>query len=203
MISFSNELLRKGLHLLTLVVPIGLLWFGRPVMLALLIPLTLLSLAAAYALVRSSGFHAFIYRRFAGMMRAEESPKLGDPLTLNGAVWVLIASVLTIVLFPPTIAAAALIIFLVGDAFAALVGRPLGRTRLGRTGKSLEGTLAFIATAFVSTLPVPDLTWPTILIGALVGAGAELLPGPINDNLRIPLLAGLAMLLAATYAFPS
>lgn len=203
MISFTNELLRKALHLLSLVVPVGLLWVGRPGMLALLVPLTLLSLAAAYALVRSEAFHRFIYRRFSGMMRAEESPQLGDPVTLNGAVWVLVASVLTIVLFPPTVAAAALIIFLVGDAFAAIIGRPLGRTRLGRTGKSLEGTLAFIVTAFAATLPVPGLTWQTILIGALVGAGAELLPGPVNDNLRIPLLSGLAMLLAATYLFPS
>ncbi len=195
MISFADELRRKALHLLSLVIPAVLLTLGKPLTLAILIPFTLLSLVAAYALVRSAAFHTFINHWFGGMMRAEESPALGDPLTLNGAIWVLIAATFTIVLFPPVVAAAALILFLIGDAFAAIVGRPLGRTPIAQTGKSLEGTLAFVVTGFASMLIVPDLPWQAALTGALVGAIVELLPGPFNDNLRIPLLAGLAMYL--------
>ena len=55
-------------------------------------------------------------------------------------------------------------------------------------------------TAFLSAIPVAwaapsDLPVAACAVGAVVSALVEALPIPINDNVRVPLVAGLAMAL--------
>jgi dolichol kinase len=192
-IPFTAELQRKALHLLTLIIPLSLIILGPKIILYILVPLATVSIIADVARVRVAWFNHFISRVFGFMMRENELPALGTPIVYNGASWVLLGSVLTIACFSPIIAATSLSIFLLGDAAAALVGRRWGKIKWGTSSKSIEGSLAF----FLSTAPVaffmPDLVWWIGLIGAAAGALAEALPGPFNDNLRVPLLAGLAL----------
>jgi len=192
-IPFSAELQRKALHLLTLVIPISLLAFGAPILLYILAPLATVSFTADVARVRIPWFNRFISRTFGFMMRNHELPPVGSPIVINGASWVLLGAVLTIFCFSPVVAATSLCIFLLGDAAAAVVGRRWGRTPWGTSTKSLEGSLAFFLTTAPITLLMPGLIWWIGLIGAAVSTGAEALPGPLNDNLRVPLLTGLML----------
>jgi dolichol kinase len=88
----------------------------------------------------------------------------------------------------------AVICLSVGDVAANIIGKRFGRHRLG--GKSLEGMLGnfavtFAVIYFIAPSPV------VALAGALTGAIVECLPLPyINDNLSIPLAAGLVMTLS-------
>ena len=84
---------------------------------------------------------------------------------------------------------------LLRPGLAAIVGRSFGRVRV--FGKTLEGSLAcFGACVLVSLLyPGDPFTWRMILGGALVATLFELLPIPLDDNLRISLSAGFAMTL--------
>lgn len=110
---------------------------------------------------------------------------------MTGASWVFVGAFLTILLFPKAIAITAILILSTGDATAALVGKRYGRYPI--MGKTLEGTLAFIAAGIIFTSWVPGVPFFVKIIGTLAGALAELPKTTIDDNLLIPLVAGAAM----------
>lgn len=204
-ISYRAELGRKALHLGALVIPLGILLLdgltalAMPLSVVLLVPLAALALALDVARVRSPSIRAFLHRWFVWLMRPEEIPPLGGPITFNGATMMCTSAALCAALFPAEVAAAALAMLMVGDGAAAVVGRRFGRRRWPRSPKSVEGSLAYAVTAFAIGLAV--VAWPesglsvaVCAIGALTGALVEALPIPINDNLRVPILTGLAMM---------
>ena len=104
----------------------------------------------------------------------------------------MVSALIATYLFDASVAGAAMIFLIVGDTFAAIVGMAWGRTRLFE--KSLEGFLAGFVTSFAAVVVlVPSLPWGAVALGALVGAIIEVLPIPVDDNFRIPLIAGLVL----------
>ena len=69
---FRNELLRKSLHLLALVIPAGIYVLDKPLALFVLAPLSLVAIGADVLRTRSEGFARFIARFFGYMMRPGE-----------------------------------------------------------------------------------------------------------------------------------
>jgi dolichol kinase len=195
-IPFRSELARKLLHLLALVIPIAALLLGRGLALALLVPLTLVAISADIFRARNASFHRFIDRFFGFMMRPVEKPGVGTKVVINGATWVLLAATLLALIFPLEVGMPAFIVFMVADASAALVGRRLGRINWPRTSRTIEGSLAFFATGLLLYMLWGTFGVLMILLIMLVGTLAEALPGPLNDNIRVPLLmAGVTWLL--------
>ncbi|MBQ4427921.1 MAG: TSUP family transporter [Oscillospiraceae bacterium] len=101
----------------------------------------------------------------------------------------------------PYAAAAAILMWGVGDASAALVGIPFGRHKLLRGGKTAEGSCAMLCAAFLvgsAFLFWRGYDFPTSLISALlaalVGTAAELLSPSEWDTVTVP-AAILAILL--------
>ncbi len=146
-ISYAAEVRRKALHLMALAIPVGILLFGREVSLWVLVPLAALALLADWSRQRIEWARDVLLKVFGSLMRPEEIPPFGERLVFNGATMMCVAAALCVALFAPVVAAAAMAMQMIGDAAAALVGRRIGRTRLFGSPKSLEGTLAFIATA--------------------------------------------------------
>ncbi len=198
-ISYQAELWRKGLHLASALIPLSLLVLDRSTVLGILIPLTLLALTAEGLRARSATVQSWLNRYVGFMMRAEECLLEGQRLCINGATWVLISCTLVILLFPVPIAIAALLIALIGDGIAALVGRRWGKHPIGSTAKTWEGTIAFIGASLLVLFPLHLLPFPLLLIGTLAGAIAEIVPFPLNDNLRIPLLSAFVMWLISFF----
>lgn len=212
-LSYRAELGRKALHVMALVLPLFLLAVGRGIALWVFVPLAVFALTCDALRVRSPRVHGFIEWLFGGIMRREEQPALYGPITFNGATWMCTAMAITAAIFPAPIAAAAMAMLMVGDGAAAIVGRRFGRHRWPGSPKSLEGSAAFAVTAALTALPlalvplswfalggtpldevaVPGLTVAQIGTGSLVAAAVEALPIPVNDNVRVPLLAGAAM----------
>ncbi|MEX1055765.1 MAG: phosphatidate cytidylyltransferase, partial [Rhodothermales bacterium] len=91
---YSAELWRKGLHLVALVIPLGTVLFGRSLAISILVPVTIVALAADVLRVRSDGFAHWLYGTFGFMMRPEERPAMGSSTVINGATWVLISATL-------------------------------------------------------------------------------------------------------------
>jgi len=111
--------------------------------------------------------------------------------TLTGATYLVLSSLLCITLFSKTVAVAAISFLVLGDTMAALVGRSFGKKRFFQ--KSIEGSLACFFSCLLCGSLVPQLSFGVSVVGALVATLVELLPLPIDDNLRIPLLSGGVM----------
>jgi dolichol kinase len=127
---------------------------------------------------------------FGPMLRRHEI----DALT--GATYLMVSSLACVLLFRPFIALASICFLVIGDALAAMVGRSYGRTKFFL--KSFEGAAAgFAGCLLVGTglmfLPFSDLTLSRMVIGAAVAMVIELLPIPLDDNIRVPLAAGAVM----------
>lgn len=139
-----------------------------------------------------------------GFFRAEEQMREA------AATPFAIATLLTILTFPKTVALLAIYTLAIADPLAAVVGIRFGKHQLvGR--KTLEGSLAFlVATLSVS---VAVLGWATdvplgtrleasFLVAAL-GTALETLPVRLDDNLTIPLgVAAVAWVVCAIFGIP-
>jgi dolichol kinase len=163
----------------------------------MLIPASVLAVTADALRTRHAPFRAIIRRIFGGMMRPDEWPPLGGPVVLNGATWMLLSVTLTTALFPARIAVPVLVVFMIADAMAALVGRTWGRTEWGATGRTVEGSLAFLAAGLLvmAAFPIP---FGLSAAGVLVATTVEILPWPLNDNIRVPIAFGAALFLMET-----
>lgn len=202
-LSYGAELRRKALHFTALGFPVGILLVRRPVAIPILLAFAAVGVALDVARQRVPVVKRLMLSAVGSIMRPEEIPPPGGPLVLNGAVWMCVAAAACGILFPAPVAAAALIMQQMGDAAAAVVGRRYGRVRWPGQRKTLEGSLALAATAFASAwllslLPIEGLAEALpigrLAIGAVAAAAAEALPVPPNDNIRVPLVAGAAML---------
>jgi len=181
------ELLRKSLHVLIAVVP-GLASLSRSNTALLLMAGILF-----YTLAESMRFLGFSLPMISSVTEAAlRKRELGRfamaPVTLG------LGALLTLLLFPPPVAAAAIYALAFGDSASSLVGKFLGRIRPAfLKGKSLEGSLACIITSFLAGFFV-FREWKTALAMGIVSLVIDALPLRELDNLLLPLAAGLGAL---------
>ncbi len=99
----------------------------------------------------------------------------------------------TLVLFHSNAGAAAIAIFCLGDSTASLFGGLISTSLPFNKGKTWEGSLAGFFFAFLAgTFFVSPLL---ALVGAAIAMTIEVLPLPINDNILVPIITGLALTL--------
>ncbi len=188
--------------MLTLAIPGGLLLLGKAVALPIVGVLAVVALSLDLARSHFEVLNRFIVTWLGFMMRPTEQDVHGGTARLNGATWVLIGAALCIWLYPERIAAAALCMFLIGDAAAALIGRRWGTHKLPGSNKTVEGSLGFLLVAVAFGLFLPGSPVVIGISGAIAATGAEALPVRINDNLVVPIVAGLTMILVAGLVHP-
>jgi len=99
----------------------------------------------------------------------------------------------TLLVFPFPISAAAIAIFTLGDSVASIFGGSLGIKLPLNKGKTLEGSLSGFTAAFLAaTLFVTP--WIAV-VGAAIAMFVEYLPLPINDNVSIPIITAIALMI--------
>jgi dolichol kinase len=207
-----EEIRRKLLHLLAVLMPIGIFYAPRWSFPPMLVPAILFILFISSVGVETLRFRMPVVQKtvlafFGSMMRKEEH------FVISGWTWVIGAALLCSILFrdSPHISFIVLTLFVGGDAMAALVGIGIGRIKIGK--KTLEGSFACLIVClfiFYNVFPlVPGLldTWggknvPSLIIWVIsfVITLFELIPlkisqkFTINDNLAVPIIAGYVML---------
>ena len=205
-ISFSGELRRKALHLIALCLPVGVLILGKPTGIKILVPVTLFVVLIDFVRFRSDWLNDLVRRVFGSMMRDSELSPAAARHALNGATWTLVSMTLLLLLFPLPIAVLAFMMGMIGDAAAAVFGRTFGRRPWGRAGCTIEGSAAYLTTAFLtaivatgtfSTMWVGGTTLTAVAIASIVGMLAEALPIPGNDNVTAPVMVAVTMYLIA------
>lgn len=189
----AAEVWRKAIHLLVLIIPAGIFYFGRETSLKVLVPLTLFAIVCDVLRARSGTFRKVIDRVFGFMMRKSEWTALGGPIVLNGATWVLLSLTVLVLIFPLPIALASFAIFVVADAMAALVGLSAGRHKWSRTGKTVEGSLAFFVTGLALALFLFKIDPLAATIAVAVGTIVEAHVDVLNDNFMAPLAISTAV----------
>lgn len=205
--SLAMEVKRKGIHISGLSVPAAILLFGK----AATIGLVAIALLAALFLER---------RRLAGKIRLP-SVRDHEADRVAGYIYYIFGALLTVLLFPQTIAIAAMLMLSLGDAasgiFGSVVRGSAVRTRVmeGRGWRPkpfpvVAGTFAVCLLAGYAAHLIEGaffqgselLSFPVFLAGAAAATFADAVPlsirrRVIDDNLSIPVLSGSAMFAAS------
>ncbi len=203
-VSFEFELMRKGIHMMSLSIPVVYYFIPKELALLILIPLTLAFVLGDVLRTFHEPSFRLYHRIFGKMLRPHE--KTRQKKTLNGASWVLISATFCVLVFPKLITITAFAILIVSDTVAALIGRRYGTKRFN--DKSLEGSSAFVISAVIVILFTPKLQhapaeYFIAIVSAVIGAIAEVLSFDIiDDNFAIPVAIGSAMWLLYVLFLP-
>ncbi|MCD4707077.1 MAG: hypothetical protein K8S62_04995 [Candidatus Sabulitectum sp.] len=192
---YAKEILRKGVHFGSLIIPSVAIFVPRMDMVLALAAVAFGMLLVDIIRSRNKVFRKFFLGLFGKVLRGKEQEGGMTASTVLTA-----SAALTILLFRTEIAVSALVFLSVGDSFAALIGKKFGKTVLV-SGRTLEGSLAALFSCLVVSLPLMQISavrgWTLspagLAAGALAATLAELFEIPLDDNLRIPVLAGLVM----------
>ena len=188
----SHEYVRKAIHLLNLVIPLSYCYIfpNKIDFLKILFGLTCLFLFIDVIRNKFPFIKIFFIKIFGKMLRNHEIKG-----KLTGATWVMIASLLTISLFPKNIAILSLVFMSLGDTFAALVGRKFGKVAF--FNKTFEGFLGGLLPCVIIAFYFNSLPFYVSRIGAFSAMLIEVVPIPIDDNLSIPVFSASAMTISS------
>ena len=190
-----SEAARKSIHLSSLVIPFGyryVLGYNRHMAFVLLLSALSISLIIEFNRFWQRSFRKTFYRIFGSILRRHEFKDL------TGATYLLFASLLCVAFFEPRIAAASIAFLSIGDTFAALIGMNFGKRKFLRNSKTLEGSLACFVSCMIFGIWWLGSPWLAIL-GALAATAAELVNIALDDNITIPLTAGIVMSLVSVF----
>jgi dolichol kinase len=215
----QEEIARKLLHLLALLMPAGIFYvprmqFSYAIPVGILVFLLIGSLVIESLRFRIPVVQKYFIMFFGHMLRKEDSKKT------TGSTYIIGAALICSILFYNNrhIAFMVLSLFILGDAIAAIVGLNIGRVRIGK--KSLEGSAAcFLLCMILFYMVFPRLpgvldswggrvSFPIAVASSLSTAVFELIPLRvtskivINDNLAVPVITGVIMLLLENGIFP-
>ena len=143
------EIRRKIVHLATLIIPLGYGLTSEETVLLFLLPFFLCYLIVDLLRHLHSGMASLFQKYFFGRVLREEEKR-----TLMGSTYFLFSSLLTILLFPKSIAIASLLILILSDTAGALVGKWIGKVPI--FGKTLEGSLAFFLSSLLIVWSYPQ-----------------------------------------------
>ncbi len=185
----KNEMLRETIHIGSFSIPFVCMYLLDPQIVSFIILLiTVLYITSEFLRIR--GINLPITSTIT--WKTAIKPELYEIAT--APVFFALGIILSLMLFDPPISYVLVAILTLGDGFATIFGKTLGRTVLPfNKGKTVEGSAFGFIFAFLGALLFVNPT--KALISAAIGILVELLPLPIDDNLTIPLTTGLALTL--------
>ncbi len=184
----GQEILRQLLHASAVIIPLLWLWDSSWHLLIYLLIGSLILLFILSEVLRSYDIQIPLISKMvlAAGREDEIDSYVLSPLYFAAGV-TLPLLIFGTLLQLPYIAAASVIVFLIGDAFSTIGGIFLGRHHYPfNPKKTIEGTLiGFTFAFFVLLLIVSPIS---ALLAALIAAIVELLPLRLDDNLAVPLI---------------
>ena len=117
-----------------------------------------------------------------------------DEYPAFGALTFIFGTFLTTLFFSREVATAAIIILAIGDSASAIISSEIGKTKIFLSKyKKLEGFIAGIILSFIAAAPI--IGYLPALLGSVGSMIVETwdLTNIIDDNISIPLIAGIIM----------
>lgn len=198
-IPYSQEIMRKSVHLSSLWMPALILFVPAYLPAAVFAGLLAANVLIEYGYYKKWPVVLKTYGKLFGkMLRSKETD---GHFRLSGSPYVLAAALCSCLLFSPVNAATALAVMLISDTAAALIGRALGKHKINRDAKSIEGAAAFFLFGLAVIYTAAVLFHPNsgfIIRGAagvFAAMWAEIYENrlKIDDNLSIPLIVGACL----------
>jgi dolichol kinase len=194
-ISLRNELYRKGLHFLLLLVPISYCYLGKWPSVAIFATIAAIVVPLDYMRRRNEKIKVIFEKIFGIVLRHHEL----EGNQLCGASFVAIAACVNFLIFKAEIAVTGFTILVISDAAAALIGRSFPSRPFFE--KSLNGAAAFFITGLIILITCGFIfhsrAWFYIfgLFSLFVVTMIESRPSllKIDDNLTIPLGFAITM----------
>ncbi|AKB14268.1 CTP:2,3-di-O-geranylgeranyl-sn-glycero-1-phosphate cytidyltransferase [Methanosarcina thermophila] len=180
---FILELLRKSVHLVSILIVLIYEFFGKEAVLWVLMLFLVTVLALDYLRIE----HNIRIPLFYIMYRKTEADRFG------GHIFFALGAISVISLFSREIAYAAILMTTFGDLSAALIGKFYGKRRvfqkIFKNDKSIEGSASeFIIDFLIGMLIVGNLI--VSLVMAFFATLMETAVNKIDDNLIVPVFSG-------------
>lgn len=119
----------------------------------------------------------------------DETERKKERRNLRGGVFFLISAIIVLSIHKSEIALAAILMTVIGDLTAAIVGTYLGKNRISKNNdKTWEGSSAELAANLIIGISLAGPVIGTIM--ALTATAAETFITAIDDNLSVPIFAG-------------
>jgi phosphoserine phosphatase len=185
-----SDIVREAIHIGSFSVPCVCAYtFVGPRLISLLILIvTLLYITSEFGRIQGVKFPFFstITRE------AATKPELYE--FVSSPIFFALGMILALILFPTPTNYASVTVLTLGDGFATIFGKTIGKTVFSfNKGKMVEGSILGALFAFGGAMlfvsPIKALT------AAIAGMIIECLPLPVNDNLIIPMISGLVLTL--------
>lgn len=189
MSNLSKEIIRKLVHLTQLVIIalyiFSINYFSQKIALLALTAILLLLLEFEYIRIDyQTKFGEKITALFSKLILRKHEKN-----NVTGAIFFVIASIITFSVFDFEIALLALLFTVFGDLTAALVGVAYGKKKIFRN-KSYAGTLGGAAiNIIIGVILMPNAPW-VFLPMALIATLVETVTQKLDDNLTVPLFSG-------------
>ena len=142
--NLANELYRKSLHFLLILIPIFFCTFGKWKTLAIIAPITAFVVSLDYLRKNNPRIQTIFLRLFKTILRPHEI----DGNKLCGASLVFLAACINFLVFKKEIAVTSFSILIISDGLSAIVGKSISSQPFFE--KTRAGALAF----FISALAV-------------------------------------------------
>lgn len=180
---FFLEILRKSVHLVSVLIVLIYEFFGKEAVLWVLMLFLVTVLVLDYFRIE----HGIRIPFFHIMYRKVEADRLG------GHIFFALGAISVIALFSREIAYAAILMATFGDLAAALIGKFYGKRRvfqkIFKNNKSIEGSASEFIVDFLIGLLI--LGNPIVsLLMAFLATLTETAVNKIDDNLIVPVFAG-------------
>jgi HAD superfamily phosphoserine phosphatase-like hydrolase len=183
----TNDFLREDIHASGIFMPVIASLIGVPIVGALIFTIALIyTISELWRLKgREFSFISAITRHAAN--QSELNGFAAAPLYFAFGI------LFTLLVFPHPASYAAIAMFCLGDSVASLFGGLISTSLPFNKGKTWEGSLAGFFFAFLAgTFFVSPLL---AFIGAAIAMTVEVLPLPVNDNVLVPVITGVALTL--------
>lgn len=179
------------IHISSLLVPLSYYYLDRNVLLIILLIFSVSMVLTDIVRRHYHGFGRLYDKHLKDILRNHEKDK--DNIFLTGGTFIVISFFLCVLLFQKEISILSMMIIVVCDTAAAIIGMTLGKHKIG--SKTLEGSISFFVTAVILFFLVikPGNVHVIYLgiISVILTTVFELLPLKIDDNISIPLFFGI------------
>lgn len=186
----KGELYRKLIHISSASIPIGYYFLDKKIVLAVLIPLLIFMLAFELLKYKVDFLYKIYLKVFKIMLREHEYST--HVFRVNGASWVFIGDILSIIIFPKYIAIGGMLLLSLSDSLSAVIGQ-LFAVKYYTKNRSYLGTFAFliIGAVIVSFSPKYFGNQTEYFLGYIaifITAVSDSINLPVDDNLIIPIV---------------